>query len=142
MYQLIVINIAIIMMDIALLSIEYASLYLLETIMKGFTYSLKLKLEFTILSRLINFVGGDEARGGSIAPVRSHSKTVFHSERAQGLAWPTAIREASSISEFVDLSKVNTDYRYACPNRGNTFSGSLRIDCPETDILEDNAMKD
>ncbi|KAJ5579159.1 hypothetical protein N7450_008026 [Penicillium hetheringtonii] len=60
MYLLVFINIAIIIMDIALLSIEYASLLILETTLKGVFYSVKLKLEFAILGRLVKFVSSSQ----------------------------------------------------------------------------------
>lgn len=56
MWQLFSINIFIVIMDIALLAIEYKSLYLWEQGIKVITYSIKLKLEFAILSQLIEFV--------------------------------------------------------------------------------------
>ena len=46
MYQLFVINIIIMMMDIALLGVEFANLSIIETILKGLIYSIKFKLEF------------------------------------------------------------------------------------------------
>ncbi|KAJ5112280.1 hypothetical protein N7532_000325 [Penicillium argentinense] len=60
MYLLVCINIAIIALDVALLSIEYASLLILETVLKGVIYSIKLKLEFAILGRLVKFVRSDQ----------------------------------------------------------------------------------
>lgn len=56
MRQLFTINLVIILMDVGLISIEYAGLFLLETILKGLFYSIKLKLEFAILSRLVRLV--------------------------------------------------------------------------------------
>ncbi|KAJ5820119.1 hypothetical protein N7474_005710 [Penicillium riverlandense] len=62
MHQLVVINLVIIIMDVGLISMEYANLFLLETILKGVCYSIKLKLEFAILSRLVKFVGSSQGR--------------------------------------------------------------------------------
>ncbi|PVH94975.1 hypothetical protein DM02DRAFT_645608 [Periconia macrospinosa] len=56
MYQLLAINAIIIAMDIALLSTEFANLYLIETTLKGVVYSIKLKLEFAVLSKLVQIV--------------------------------------------------------------------------------------
>jgi hypothetical protein len=53
MWHLIWINALIIAMDVALLGIEYASLYTLETTLKGLVYSVKLRLEFAVLSQLV-----------------------------------------------------------------------------------------
>ncbi|KAI2748073.1 hypothetical protein DTO013E5_3905 [Penicillium roqueforti] len=58
MYQLIGINCAIIAMDLVLLSLEYADLYAAQITVKGFIYSLKLKLEFAVLGRLVDLIQG------------------------------------------------------------------------------------
>ncbi len=58
MYQLIGINCAIIAMDLLLLGLEYANLYAVQITLKGFIYSLKLKLEFAVLGRLVDLIQG------------------------------------------------------------------------------------
>ncbi|KAH6629838.1 hypothetical protein C7974DRAFT_194242 [Boeremia exigua] len=56
MYQILAINVIIILMDVALLATEYANLYLIETTLKGVVYSIKLKLEFAVLGKLVQIV--------------------------------------------------------------------------------------
>ncbi|KAF1358131.1 hypothetical protein EJ07DRAFT_125883 [Lizonia empirigonia] len=56
MYQILAINVIIIVMDLALLSVEFANLYLIETTLKGVVYSIKLKLEFAVLGKLVQIV--------------------------------------------------------------------------------------
>ncbi|KAL6708776.1 hypothetical protein ACN47E_002472 [Coniothyrium glycines] len=56
MYQLLAINVLIIVMDLALLGVEFANLYLIETTLKGVVYSIKLKLEFAVLGKLVQIV--------------------------------------------------------------------------------------
>lgn len=56
LYQLFAINVIIIVLDIALLSCEFANLYIIETTFKGVVYSIKLKLEFAVLGKLVQFV--------------------------------------------------------------------------------------
>lgn len=58
MYQLIGINCAIMAMDLLLLSLEYANLYAVQITLKGFIYSLKLKLEFAVLGKLVDLIQG------------------------------------------------------------------------------------
>lgn len=55
-YQIIAINVFIIIMDLTLLIIEYASEYTLQICLKGAVYSIKLKLEFAVLGQLIDFI--------------------------------------------------------------------------------------
>lgn len=75
MRQLVLINVAILTMDAALLGIEYASIFVLETVLKGFLYSVKLKIEFAILSRLVKFVTNDK---GTETEVPLHHPSVSH----------------------------------------------------------------
>ena len=121
MRQLVSINVAIILMDIGLLSIEYASLFLLETILKGFVYSLKLKIEFAILSRLVKFVGG--GREEPLVGARAMSVATM---KTQGNAAGSEL-DISDISEFVDLSKMGSDYHKhtarSWDHQGGTRSG-------------------
>lgn len=58
MYQLIGINCTIITMDLLLLGLEYANFYAVQITLKGFIYSLKLKLEFAVLGRLVDLIQG------------------------------------------------------------------------------------
>ncbi|KAI2788228.1 hypothetical protein POX_e06241 [Penicillium oxalicum] len=58
MYQLIGINGAIITMDLLLLALEYANFYAVQITLKGFVYSVKLKLEFAVLGRLVDLIQG------------------------------------------------------------------------------------
>ena len=72
LYQLFTINVIIILLDIALLSCEFANLYIIETTFKGVVYSIKLKLEFAVLGKLVQFVcwngnaGNCETRRSSV----------------------------------------------------------------------------
>lgn len=111
MQQLIGINVLIIMMDVALLGIEYASLFLYETILKGFLYSIKLKFEFAILSRLVDAAGGREKTAGrnSIAT----AATFLDDSDGPGLRNGGPRRNTQDVPHFVDPSKADTDYRYA-----------------------------
>lgn len=56
MYQILAINVIIIVMDVALLATAFANLYLIETTLKGVVYSIKLKLEFAVLGKLVQIV--------------------------------------------------------------------------------------
>jgi hypothetical protein len=68
MRQLVGINVVIILMDLALLGLEYASEYAIQITLKGAVYSLKLKLEFAVLGKLVDFIR--LAHAGSANSVR------------------------------------------------------------------------
>jgi hypothetical protein len=57
MWQLFIINIVIVGMDIALLVIEYKNMHIPEVAFKELCYSVKLKLEFAVLSKLVEVAG-------------------------------------------------------------------------------------
>lgn len=56
MWQLLTINVVIIVMDIALLALEYRGFLIMEQAFKVVIYSIKLKLEFAILGKLVEIV--------------------------------------------------------------------------------------
>lgn len=58
MYHLIWVNVVIIMLDMALLSTEYANLFSIQTVFKAAIYSLKLRFEFVVLNQLMEVVQG------------------------------------------------------------------------------------
>ncbi|KAL3451230.1 hypothetical protein BJX65DRAFT_237135 [Aspergillus insuetus] len=92
MYQLVAINLIIILMDIGLLVVEYMDYYIMETMIKGVVYSVKLKLEFAVLGKLVYLV-------------RSH---IWKQESANG--GPT-----TDFPDFVDATRVTSDLTHATP---------------------------
>ncbi|KFZ02370.1 hypothetical protein V500_00243 [Pseudogymnoascus sp. VKM F-4518 (FW-2643)] len=88
-HQLLSINLLIIVMDLSLLGIEYASYYAIEITLKGVIYSIKLKLEFAVLGKLIHLVNSHgESNGTNEFPdfvsatyVTSNARTVSPAPR-------------------------------------------------------------
>ncbi|KAB8079374.1 hypothetical protein BDV29DRAFT_199918 [Aspergillus leporis] len=56
MHQLVGINISMFVIDLVLLALEYANLYAIQITLKGVIYSIKLKLEFAVLGKLVDMV--------------------------------------------------------------------------------------
>lgn len=115
MKQLVLINTIIIVMDLGLLGLEAASLYILETLTKGVIYSIKLKLEFAILGKLVNFVGGSKPE----EDMRKSSVGFVNADRKA-----STIDQEMNIDEFVDLEKVHTDVTH--PSRPSDSAPSRR----------------
>ncbi|KAJ6110072.1 hypothetical protein N7486_002307 [Penicillium sp. IBT 16267x] len=65
MYQVVTINAVIILMDIALLSLEYNGLFITQTVLKCFFYTVKLKLEIAVLTRFASFMKSNSDQGSS-----------------------------------------------------------------------------
>ncbi|EXJ96187.1 hypothetical protein A1O1_01313 [Capronia coronata CBS 617.96] len=123
MYQLMAVNILIIIMDLGLLGLECASLYILETTTKPVFYSIKLKLEFAILGQLVQFVGGPRQNSHRSSRPRSHKEHQLEDRPSSALA---AGNREHDISDFVDLTKVTTDVTRA--SLANRRSVSIRPD--------------
>lgn len=71
MNHLIYVNILVILLDFTILGLEFANLYDIQTAWKPLVYSVKLKLEFSILNRLIELTRN--ARSGN---AYSHSRSA------------------------------------------------------------------
>ncbi|EEH44220.1 uncharacterized protein PADG_00509 [Paracoccidioides brasiliensis Pb18] len=88
MYQLLGINLIFILMDIGLLAVAYANLYVYETTLKAMIYSVKLKLEFAVLGKLVHLVN-------------SHSWSPEFSTGPNG------------YPDFVDPNRITSDVSHA-----------------------------
>lgn len=87
--QLLGINFIFILMDIGLIATQYLNLFTYQTTLKGLIYSIKLKLEFAVLGKLVHIV---RRHGGK----------------------PDSRREAEmDISDFVDTSNMTSDVTHA-----------------------------
>ncbi|KAL4876654.1 hypothetical protein BJY04DRAFT_139886 [Aspergillus karnatakaensis] len=73
MHQLVGINVVIVLMDLVLLGLEYASEYAVQITLKGVIYSVKLKLEFAVLGKLVDVVHGDKRQGLIHSPIHLSS---------------------------------------------------------------------
>jgi hypothetical protein len=124
MKQLITINVVIIIMDLGLLGIECASLYILETTVKGVIYSIKLKLEFAILGKLVGFAIGQrpgtaDGRATSIGFVGEPAEK--RSSCGRGGSDQT---NEIDISDFVNLNRVSTNHTH--PSGSMSQDGSSK----------------
>ncbi|PKX94679.1 uncharacterized protein P174DRAFT_441992 [Aspergillus novofumigatus IBT 16806] len=95
MYQLVAINLIIILMDLGLLVVEYMNKYIMETMLKGVIYSIKLKLEFAVLGKLVYLV---------------HNHVWKSDPIGVGLLPPRV-----PLPDFVDATRVTSDLTHAIP---------------------------
>lgn len=63
--HLIVVSVIVVILDITILALEYANLFYLQTTYKALAYSVKLKIEFSILNRLILVTKGRNRSSGT-----------------------------------------------------------------------------
>lgn len=105
MYELLAILVLIILMDTAVVAIEFLGLYFLQVLLKSTIYSVKLKLEFAVLGKLTAIV--DVPRRG------------FSENASYGLSLITEHREHTSPCPITDITMTNP------PPRGVLVSKSL-----------------
>ncbi|MCJ1348793.1 hypothetical protein MMC31_007026 [Peltigera leucophlebia] len=104
MMQLIWINLIIIAMDVALLTMEYSSQYEIEATLKAMVYSIKLKLEFGVLNQLMTLANSsvNNAQNMVIRDHEAHSPSLAddHNEKNQepDSHWAAYIRRNSEKS--------------------------------------------
>jgi hypothetical protein len=90
-WQLFAINVIIVLMDVGLLALEYKDQIVLEQTFKGAIYSVKLKLEFAILGKLVTVIGTTRDK--------HRSDTIDRTE------------------DFVDSARTVSGYTHASPTR-------------------------
>lgn len=130
MRELLSINILIILMDIALLVIEYQNRHVFEQAVKAVVYSVKLKLEFAILSKLVGITQRGESdltlgtnmtvEKGSERPDAVHierttsylSGTTYRSDNTAAHAAPSLSLVASSDQHKRELLEEDTYASY------------------------------
>jgi len=129
-------------MDLSILALECASLYILQITIKAAFYSIKLKLEFAILSRLVQYVGGPR-QGTRQIPVSMTDMEAQSAGRAEShgeeyVTWnevetdrpqTSELTKASALSKHivrqVDIEIQELDYGETTPPQTWTSSTSL-----------------
>ncbi|KAJ5550271.1 hypothetical protein N7535_001789 [Penicillium sp. DV-2018c] len=112
MYELLAINMVIILLDISLLVTEYIGFYTLQTSLKSMVYSIKLKLEFGVLGKLVTLVQNSRSQPTSseheeyphfVDPTQFTSDVThaipLESRSKERRAWDTMSVESVPISE-------------------------------------------
>jgi hypothetical protein len=141
MYQLLAINVLIIAMDIALLAVAFANLYLIETTLKGVVYSVKLKLEFAVLGKLVQLVRVRTESDRSMNNQRSslEPRATMHAsltlEKTNSGATTTNAGTNGALGslshdfgnqvypDFVDPRRVTTNVNHAEPSQRSNSDG-------------------
>lgn len=98
MRHLITVNIIIVLLDFSVLALEYSGMYDIQTSCKAFVYSVKLKLEFSILNRLVELT----------TKSRSHGSSTYTPSRADGMHLPEMdmMFDGTQTQQSVRLGKM------------------------------------
>ncbi|KAJ5142999.1 uncharacterized protein N7515_001786 [Penicillium bovifimosum] len=107
--QLLAVNVACILMDIALMIIEFRDFYIYQTTLKATLYSVKLKLEIAVLGKLVNIAHQHMWRsssfvtaGGQYPSFVDPSRAVHDFNHPESLA-PSSAKGRISGSEALDM---------------------------------------
>ena len=95
MWQLFSINVVIIVLDVALLVVEYQDRHVIEQALKEVVYSVKLKFEFAILSKLAGIA--TQGQQGYLGPFEDYDDFLDHDRAA---STETGRPQASGISSY------------------------------------------
>ncbi|KAL4914106.1 hypothetical protein BDW62DRAFT_149316 [Aspergillus aurantiobrunneus] len=120
MHQLVGINVAIVIMDLLLLGLEYASVYAIQITLKGVIYSVKLKLEFAVLGKLVDVVHSNKRNGMIESPI--------HLSSLQAPNTPPGVSPAAQGGVNFGCGSVTNSVSRACRSQTN-------IDVPGDKIL-------
>ncbi|QDS74520.1 hypothetical protein FKW77_007373 [Venturia effusa] len=104
MGQLALINIIIMAMDVGLVTVEFFDFYQLQTTLKGMIYSIKLKLEFGVLSKLVKIVTDSDGRHHVTQSGPSHQQPDEQDDKFE----MRSIDVESAASQPCSVSKKNT----------------------------------
>lgn len=97
LYHLIYVNILIMLLDFSIVGLEFAHLFEIQTAWKPLVYSVKLKLEFSILNRLIELTRS--ARNGDS---RSYSNVIHSGGLALGTIKGNNAKHQRSVARGAD----------------------------------------
>lgn len=65
MWQLVAMNVFLLLLDVTLLALEYMNLYMIQSTFKSMLYSIKLKIEFAVLSQIVRVIQARSRPGTS-----------------------------------------------------------------------------
>ncbi|CAH0044348.1 unnamed protein product [Clonostachys solani] len=121
------INVFIIIMNIALLAIEYKSLFLWEQGVKVITYSIKLKLEFAVFGQLVEFV--QHRTGNTLNGLTSVNTGAFVELSGSRTKKDTKGRPMTGRGEAIHMENIKTNVKSTTAiGKNSSVPGTLHHD--------------
>ena len=126
--QLLIVNLAMILMDAAVIGVQYSGLFDIHVTLKAFVYSVKLKLEYAILGKLVIFT---EMCGSSSQPtdLSDFVDLSFH---------PNQPEDSDSQARICDTPESNLPQRVHVASKQP--SDSRIFDTSDTPSLSNEAL--
>ncbi|PLB36285.1 uncharacterized protein BDW47DRAFT_52631 [Aspergillus candidus] len=113
MYYLVGINAAMFVMDLILVSVQFANYFAIQSTLQGMFYSIKLKLEFAVLGKLVDVIQQGSSRNGSLGYAMQLS-SLDHIEVQTG----TTATPSSALSSDLNVDDRRQGIRLS---EGNIF---------------------
>lgn len=135
MWKLLSMNMVLIVLDIALLTTEFLNLYMIQTTFKALVYSIKLKIEFGVLSQIVAVIRSRNNQNsltlvipenvGDTTVVGPKDSEVRILQKNLPLEWRMSVGNgANALVRSPDLLEIHRNS--ARESRSNSPSGSLR----------------
>ncbi|KAK5096325.1 hypothetical protein LTS08_007581 [Lithohypha guttulata] len=157
-WQLLTINVIIISMDIGLVTLQFLHFQLYQEAIKVFVYSVKLKLELNILSKLVDLVHGNSAQKSmSIGVIDATSipgtvQSDVHQEMSQGGVFGSA-DSRMALEKKEEIHRHGSRYSDASAQQISATSNDMypvlsnsryssRTSGRETDIIYADILRD
>ena len=133
MIELICVNVIIILMDISLLSVEYAGLYTIEATMKSLVYAIKLKIEFAVLNELKGYTAAVQRQAHAANHFCSScgSRSHFHcgnDDKDMETDGPRTVRQFSALRRPSNASDIPLQRVRSATQSNNTIEKTVRMD--------------
>ena len=103
MWQLVAMNVLLLVLEIVLLVMEYLDLYMIQTTFKSLLYSIKLKIEFAVLSQIVRVI---QARSQPRTSVFAITNDV-EQQRMNNKALSSGVSEVEVLQRNVRQSGVS-----------------------------------
>lgn len=129
--HLLIVSVAVIILDITVIALEFSGLHIIQISYKELAYSIKLKLEISILNRLVKFV-----QAGPVA-ISRRVTTQDGMERAQTIQQTVDAQNSKSIIKTrKELSESSCEGHSSSPLRDQSDhrGGGRRQEHPAQDL--------
>jgi hypothetical protein len=89
--HLFIVNFVVLLLEITLLGVQYSGYYEIQTTLKPAVYSVKLKIEFSVLNRLVAFSQNSESLQGDI----NNNSYLFDTSGENDATWVNGVRSVN-----------------------------------------------
>lgn len=126
MWQLVAMNVLLLVLDITLLTMEFLNLYMIQTTFKSLLYSFKLKIEFGVLSQIVRLI---QSRSQSCATPELVLPTHVKVEKAGKGG------TSSKVSE-VEVMQHNVPPEWRLSKEATSLVSPVALNAPSKCLLE------